>query len=103
MSAEDSARLQKLCKGKSGKDQIKYKEALQFMSPNYDLVDPMGALWSVRQPGPSDRSLGASSSRGSLLSKSPSMVSMRSLNNLHSPLKKGNLGQNDLNRSPSNA
>ena len=92
MSTEDSAKLQKLCKG-GGADQVEYKKALQFLQPNFDLADPLGALWSVRQPGPNDRgSLAASSSRASILTKSPSMISMRSLNNLHSPLKKGNMG-----------
>ena len=91
MSSEDAARLQKLCKGgKTGTDQVKYKEALQFLQPNYDLVEPLKALWSVRQPATLDRSsLAPSSSRVSLLSRSPSMAS--SLANLHSPLKSGKI------------
>ena len=49
MSSEDATRLQKMCKGgKTGTDQVKYKEALQFLQPNYDLVEPLNALWSVR-------------------------------------------------------
>lgn len=102
MTAEDQQKLQKLCKaGTMGSDQVEYKKALQFLQPNFDLSDPLNALWSVRQPGQGDRgSLAASSSRASFMSKSPSMVSIRSLNNLHSPLKKAHLGPTDLKRQP---
>ena len=63
---------------------VNYKDALSYVSPNFDLDDPLRSVWVMRKGGPVEdlaSRMGASRmSNISRVSKSPSKISMQALN-----------------------
>ena len=45
---EDSSALEKQCRDKPGSQNIRYKEALQMIQPDYELPDPIRGTWVTR-------------------------------------------------------
>ena len=48
---EDSSVLEKQCRDKPGSQNVRYKEALQMIQPDYELPDPIRGTWVVRGKG----------------------------------------------------
>lgn len=80
---EDSTKLHRIIKFKGDQDMVMYKEALSYISPNFDQDDPIRSVWVLRKNGPQQDNLSKFGSRKSfsIASRSPSKLSMRSLNN----------------------
>ena len=84
MGFEDYDKLHRNLKVKGENEMINYKEALSYVSPNFDLDDPIRSVWVLRKGGPVEdlaSRMGASRmSNISRVSNSPSKISMKQLN-----------------------
>ena len=49
---EDSTKLHRIIKFKGDQDMVMYKEALSYISPNFDQDDPIRSVWVLRKNGP---------------------------------------------------
>ena len=52
MGLEDSTKLHRIIKVKGDQDMVMYKEALSYISPNFDQADPIRSTWIIRKNGP---------------------------------------------------